>query len=207
MILKSFGAISPASSLKPRKADCEYRFGTFVTGLEENGEGVSVRFDDGKVETFALVICAEGISSSTREMVLAEQTHLRYLGAYMAFFNIPRRPRGRLLGLDGQWHRRNLHHAAPGKRRDDRLDDLPSEGSRYYGRQTGRQKAAAARCAERPGHHRRSHQRGFGHRRGFLFRADEPGSGLDVVEGPFSSCWATQRIARRRLREQAPPWP
>lgn len=74
------------------KNDCEYRFGTGITALEENGAGISVSFDNGTVEDFELVICAEGISSSTREKVLGGQTHFRYLGAYMAFFNIPRRP-------------------------------------------------------------------------------------------------------------------
>ncbi|QWA13317.1 FAD-dependent monooxygenase [Sodalis ligni] len=74
------------------KDDCDYRMGRFVTHLENNGAGMSVTFDNGETEDFELVICAEGISSSTRSMVLAEQTHLRYLGAYMAFFKIPRRP-------------------------------------------------------------------------------------------------------------------
>ncbi len=74
------------------KNDCEYRLGRFVTHLEEIGAGMSVTFDNGETEDFELVICAEGISSSTRSMLLAEQTHLRYLGAYMAFFKIPRRP-------------------------------------------------------------------------------------------------------------------
>jgi 2-polyprenyl-6-methoxyphenol hydroxylase-like FAD-dependent oxidoreductase len=71
---------------------CEYRFGTYVTGLEEQDGGISATFANGRVEDFAFVICAEGISSSTRDMVLAEQTHFRYLGAYMSFFKIPRRP-------------------------------------------------------------------------------------------------------------------
>ena len=74
------------------REDCEYRFKTFVTKLEQQDTGMSVTFDDGKVETFALVICAEGISSSTRDMVLARETRFRYLGAYMSFFKIPRRP-------------------------------------------------------------------------------------------------------------------
>jgi len=72
--------------------DCEYRLGRFVTHLDDNDAGMSVTFDNGETEDFALVICAEGISSSTRNKVLAEQTQLRYLGAYMAFFKIPRRP-------------------------------------------------------------------------------------------------------------------
>lgn len=74
------------------KDGCEYRMGTFVTHLEDNGAGMSVTFANGEVETFELVICAEGINSSTRSLVLAEQTRFRYLGAYMAFFKIPRRP-------------------------------------------------------------------------------------------------------------------
>ncbi len=72
--------------------DCEYRLGTYVAHLEDNGSAMTVTFDNGDIEIFDMVICAEGIGSSTRDMVLAEQTHLRYLGAYMAFFNIPRRP-------------------------------------------------------------------------------------------------------------------
>jgi 2-polyprenyl-6-methoxyphenol hydroxylase-like FAD-dependent oxidoreductase len=38
------------------------------------------------------VICAEGVSSPTRGKVLGRETHFRYLGAYMSFFKIPRRP-------------------------------------------------------------------------------------------------------------------
>lgn len=73
------------------KDDCEYRFGRFVTALEEKQDGISATFDNGVTEDFDLVICAEGIHSSTRDMVMAEQTRFRYLGAYMAFFKIPRR--------------------------------------------------------------------------------------------------------------------
>jgi 2-polyprenyl-6-methoxyphenol hydroxylase-like FAD-dependent oxidoreductase len=72
--------------------DIEYRFGTYVTGLEEKDGCISATFANGQVEDFAFVICAEGMSSSTRDMVLAEETHFRYLGAYMSFFKIPRRP-------------------------------------------------------------------------------------------------------------------
>jgi len=74
------------------RSTCEYRFGTSVQGIEEIEEGVRATFFDGSTEVFALVICADGMSSSTRELVLAQETRLRYLGAYMAFFKIPRRP-------------------------------------------------------------------------------------------------------------------
>jgi len=69
----------------------EYRFGTSVSGIEEVEEGVRATFDDGSSEVFELVICADGLSSSTRDLALARETRMRYLGAYMAFFKIPRR--------------------------------------------------------------------------------------------------------------------
>jgi 2-polyprenyl-6-methoxyphenol hydroxylase-like FAD-dependent oxidoreductase len=75
---------------------CEYRFGTSVAGVEEIEDGVRATFADGSAEEFALVICADGVSSPTRGLALAEKTRLRYLGAYMAFFKIPRRPEDNL---------------------------------------------------------------------------------------------------------------
>ncbi|MGB3482687.1 MAG: FAD-dependent monooxygenase [Mycobacterium sp.] len=71
---------------------CEYRFGISVAQLEEKEHCVSVTFSDGATEDFEFVICAEGINSPTRKMVMAEDVHFRYLGAYMSFFMIPRRP-------------------------------------------------------------------------------------------------------------------
>ncbi|CAI9120380.1 FAD-dependent monooxygenase [Brytella acorum] len=76
---------------------CDYRFETFVTHLDQRDDGIAATFNDGSVEEFELVICAEGIGSSTREMILPEQTSFRYLGAYMSFFKIRKRPE------DGLW--------------------------------------------------------------------------------------------------------
>jgi 2-polyprenyl-6-methoxyphenol hydroxylase-like FAD-dependent oxidoreductase len=74
------------------RSAAEYRFGVSVVGLEEHLDGVRVTFDDGSTDEFALVVCADGLSSLTRSLVLARETRLRYLGAYMAFFKIPRCP-------------------------------------------------------------------------------------------------------------------
>ncbi|WP_240324678.1 FAD-dependent monooxygenase [Trinickia diaoshuihuensis] len=74
------------------KDRCEYRFGTFITGIEETDDCIMATFSNGEKEAFALILCAEGISSATRELVLPGQTQFRYLGVYMSFFNIPRRP-------------------------------------------------------------------------------------------------------------------
>ncbi|WP_402718335.1 FAD-dependent monooxygenase [Janthinobacterium rivuli] len=74
------------------RGTCDYRFGTSVSGVEEIENGVRATFANGTAEDFALVICADGVSSPTRDLALAAETRMRYLGAYMAFFNIPRRP-------------------------------------------------------------------------------------------------------------------
>ena len=74
------------------RGTCEYRFGTSVSRVEEIENGVRATFANGTAEDFALVICADGVSSPTRDLALAAETRMRYLGAYMAFFNIPRRP-------------------------------------------------------------------------------------------------------------------
>lgn len=74
------------------RGSCEYRFGSSVSAIEELDDGVRATFSDGSAEVFELLICADGVSSSTRYLALAGETRMRYLGAYMAFFTIPRRP-------------------------------------------------------------------------------------------------------------------
>lgn len=74
------------------KETCEYRFATFITKIEEKADSVTVTFQDGTAEDFELVICAEGIGSSTRKIVLNDQVQFRYLGVYISYFRIPKRP-------------------------------------------------------------------------------------------------------------------
>lgn len=74
------------------RSNCNYRFSTFVTALKQSGDHVEVIFNDGNVELFELVICADGVSSPTRQLVLSAETQFRDFGAYMAFFKIPREP-------------------------------------------------------------------------------------------------------------------
>lgn len=47
------------------KDDCEYRFGTFLTSVDERDDCVSVTFNNGSTEDFELILCAEGFGSST----------------------------------------------------------------------------------------------------------------------------------------------
>lgn len=71
---------------------CEYRFGTFLTAADERDDYVRVTFNDGSTEDFELIVCAEGFGSSTRKLVMDDNVQLKYLGAYMSFFRIPKTP-------------------------------------------------------------------------------------------------------------------
>ena len=96
------------------RATCAYRFGTSVSALEDHADGVRARFADGSTEDFALVICADGMHSSTRELVLARETRMRYLGAWMAFFTIRRRPHDELWACSVNGIGGTMIHLRPG---------------------------------------------------------------------------------------------
>ncbi|GAC89150.1 hypothetical protein Gbth_093_003 [Gluconobacter thailandicus F149-1 = NBRC 100600] len=69
---------------------CAYRFGTTITGLTQTDSAVSVAFSDGATDTFDLVICAEGVGSQTRRLVMDDDIRFRYLGVHASYFRIPR---------------------------------------------------------------------------------------------------------------------
>lgn len=71
------------------REDCDYRFATAVAALDDTPDGIHATFTDGRAETFGAVICAEGIGSATRGMMLGAEISFRHLGAQMAFFRIP----------------------------------------------------------------------------------------------------------------------
>ncbi|WP_276592102.1 FAD-dependent monooxygenase [Komagataeibacter melomenusus] len=70
--------------------DCDYRFGTTITALQQHDDGVSVTFNNESTEKFDLVVSAEGVGSSTRWLVMEGDIRFRYLGVYACYFRIPR---------------------------------------------------------------------------------------------------------------------
>ncbi|WP_442485698.1 FAD-dependent monooxygenase [Aeoliella sp. SH292] len=70
----------------------EYRFGTCIKQLEQSADSVKVHFDDDSSDDFDLVVSAEGIGSSTRRMVMADQVDVEFLKVYISYFRIPRLP-------------------------------------------------------------------------------------------------------------------
>ncbi|RFS14323.1 FAD-dependent monooxygenase [Emticicia sp. C21] len=72
------------------KKDVTYHFGDWIEELKQHSDQVNVTFNSGKKETFDLVILAEGIRSSTRELVFGKEPVFDYVGLYMAYLTIPR---------------------------------------------------------------------------------------------------------------------
>lgn len=65
----------------------ETRFGTHVTGFVDDGDKVTATFDDGKVESFDLMVGADGLHSATRKMLFgAEEQFERHLDLMVAAF-------------------------------------------------------------------------------------------------------------------------
>lgn len=68
------------------RSDIDCRFGETIETLEQQDsrDGVDVVFQSGANERFDLVVVAEGQNSPTRQLVLAEETYLDYLGLHCA---------------------------------------------------------------------------------------------------------------------------
>jgi 2-polyprenyl-6-methoxyphenol hydroxylase-like FAD-dependent oxidoreductase len=73
----------------------EYRFGHYVTGLEQDDMKVDVTFHNGTKEAFDMVVAADGASSKIRSMILDKSSlegSYNFTGMYTAFLSIPSLP-------------------------------------------------------------------------------------------------------------------
>lgn len=71
----------------------KYEFGKYATELTQDDDGVDVTFSDGRKDRYDLVVGCDGQTSRTRRMVWGEEStkdFLKSLGAYIAFYNIPK---------------------------------------------------------------------------------------------------------------------
>ncbi|MDI9927948.1 FAD-dependent monooxygenase [Rhodococcus sp. IEGM 1341] len=85
----------------------EYRYGDRVVGVTQDAAGVDVTFATGTAERFDLVLFADGIRSSSRELVFAGEAETTPVGLYTAYGVLPKGPSD-----DGWWRWYN----APGSR-------------------------------------------------------------------------------------------
>ncbi len=72
------------------KEHVDYRFGDSITALEQHPDEVSVTFASGKTELFHLVIAADGVRSTTRQLMFGDEPQFKSLGLYIAYMTIPR---------------------------------------------------------------------------------------------------------------------
>jgi 2-polyprenyl-6-methoxyphenol hydroxylase-like FAD-dependent oxidoreductase len=72
------------------KQNVAFRFGDRVTALADRDGAVNVTFEKGAAETFDAVIVAEGVGSSTRELVFPGENDPRWMDMTCSYFTIPR---------------------------------------------------------------------------------------------------------------------
>lgn len=92
---------------KCTKNDVKYVFGKYITAIHQNSDKVEVTFSDNEIESFDLLIAADGVRSTTRKLIFGDEPELKFLGLYNAWYTIPRIER------DTQWAR---WYTAPGSR-------------------------------------------------------------------------------------------
>lgn len=85
----------------------EYRFGDRIVGLTETDDHVLVAFEHAPDEAFDLVVAADGIGSTTRDLVFGDEVEVRSLNLQITYGTIPRE------GSDKRWWR---WYNAPGGR-------------------------------------------------------------------------------------------
>ena len=100
--LKDLGANGPTAELEilrgelakiifeQVRADVQYRFGDAIEAISEHDRLVNVCFRSGKEENYDLVVVAEGVGSSTRELVLKGENEPRWMDITMGYFTIPK---------------------------------------------------------------------------------------------------------------------
>lgn len=67
-----------------------YQFDTQITGLSEQAAAVLVTFADGQTAEYDLVVAADGLRSTTRQLMFGDEPDVKFLGLYTCYFTIPR---------------------------------------------------------------------------------------------------------------------
>ena len=75
---------------EPAGEHATYRFGDSIAGVEQDDDGATVTFASGATERFDVVIVAEGVGSTSREMVFPGENAPRWMNLTIAYFTIPR---------------------------------------------------------------------------------------------------------------------
>ena len=75
---------------EPARERATFRFGDSIDRIEDGADAVSVTFASGQTEQYDVVVIAEGVGSSTRELVFPKENVPRWMDLTIAYFTIPR---------------------------------------------------------------------------------------------------------------------
>jgi 2-polyprenyl-6-methoxyphenol hydroxylase-like FAD-dependent oxidoreductase len=75
---------------EPARERATFRFGDSIDRIEDGADSVSVTFASGQTEQYDAVVIAEGVGSSTRELVFPKENDPRWMDLTTAYFAIPR---------------------------------------------------------------------------------------------------------------------
>jgi len=74
---------------EPASMHANFRFGDSISAVEQDDTGAMVTFGSGAKERYELIIVAEGVGSSTRELLFPGENRVRYMNLTMAYFSVP----------------------------------------------------------------------------------------------------------------------
>jgi 2-polyprenyl-6-methoxyphenol hydroxylase-like FAD-dependent oxidoreductase len=89
------------------KDDVKYIFGKYITAIDQYDDNIKVTFNVGEKEVYDLLIAADGVRSTTRQLIFGDEPEIKFTGLYNAWYTIPKS------GTDTQWAR---WYTAPGSR-------------------------------------------------------------------------------------------
>ncbi|WP_461137770.1 FAD-dependent monooxygenase [Spirosoma pomorum] len=76
---------------EPARQQANYVFGESISAFEQDDSGVTVTFTTGRQARYDLVVVAEGVGSSTRELIFPGENQIRSMDLTVAFFDIPKK--------------------------------------------------------------------------------------------------------------------
>jgi len=72
------------------KDDAQYIFGKYIEAVNQDNSNVKITYSDGSTDITDLLIVAEGIRSTTRQLLFGEEPEIKFMGLYNAWYTIPK---------------------------------------------------------------------------------------------------------------------
>ncbi|WP_316838432.1 FAD-dependent monooxygenase [Pedobacter gandavensis] len=75
---------------KHTKDQVKYVFGKHITEIDQQKDKVNITFSDGDTQVFDLLIAADGVRSTTRQILFGDAPKVKFTGLYNAWYTIPK---------------------------------------------------------------------------------------------------------------------